>query len=123
MSTRDSLELLLEKNNLDCDEFYKKVRETLVLGVFEVICKEIEKQGTRTKELGLFRRSADELVATKLIVKNYSGCDLDDDDYLTISQYLRAFFTKGSSRIFFTKDCKYSGVLSTKSGLLQAELA
>ena len=89
---------LLAMNGIDETVFNQKLYRTLLLGVFEVICKEMKKQNTKTAEKERFRRHEDKLVATKKIVKRYAGCELTDEDYAELAPLLSAHFRTGDSR-------------------------
>ena len=47
---KQKTEELLRLNAISEDLFHQKLHRTLLLGVFEVICKEMKKQNTKTKE-------------------------------------------------------------------------
>lgn len=90
---------LLKANKIDEEAFEKKLYNTLILGVFEAICKDIKKNRTKTDEKVRFMRySNDKIAATKNIVRRYVGCHLSDSEYIKLSELLTAFFRTGDSR-------------------------
>ena len=72
--------------------------QTLLLGVFEVICKEMKKQNTKTAEKERFRKHKNKIVAAKKIVKQYAGCELSDEDYAELAILLTAHFRMSDPR-------------------------
>ena len=95
---KQKLSKLLEINGIDEALFHQKIYRTLLLGVFEVTCKEMKKQNTKTIEKERFRKYKNKIVATKKIVKQYAGCELSDEDYTELSILLTAHFRMGDSR-------------------------
>lgn len=90
---------LLEANSIDNKTFEEKLYNTLILGVFEVICKDIKKNGNKTEEKVRFMKySNDKIAATKNIVKRYVGCTLSENEYIKLSELLIAFFRAGTPR-------------------------
>lgn len=89
---------LLALNGIDDKLFYQKLYRTLLLGVFEVICKEMKKRGTKTAEKEIYRKHADKIIATKRIVNQYVGCKLKEEDYAELSTLLAAHFRTGDLR-------------------------
>lgn len=96
--SKQKTENLLRLNGIDEDLFYQKLHRTLLLGVFEVICKEMKKQNTKTAEKERFRKYKDKIVPTKKIVRQYSGCELSNYDYEELSGLLAAHFRTGDPR-------------------------
>lgn len=95
---KQKIENLLSLNEISEDLFYEKLHRTLLLGVFEVICKEMKKNNNKIAEKERFRKYKDKIVPTKKIVKQYSGCELSLDDYEELSKLLAAHFRTGDSR-------------------------
>lgn len=95
---KQKTEELLRLNAISEDLFHQKLHRTLLLGVFEVICKEMKKQNTKTAEKERFRKYKDKTVPTKKIVKQYSGCELSGDDYEEMAALLAAHFRTGDPR-------------------------
>lgn len=95
---KQKTEELLKLNCIDEDLFHQKLHQTLLLGVFEVICKEMRKQNTKTSEKERFRKYKDKTVPTKKIVKQYSGCELTADDYDELATLLTSHFRTGAPR-------------------------
>lgn len=95
---KQKTENLLILNEINEDSFYEKLHRTLLLGVFEVICKEIKKYNTKIVEKERFRKYKDKIVPTKKIVKQYTGCKLSSDDYKDLSTLLAAYFRTGDPR-------------------------
>lgn len=89
---------LLRLNGIDETVFYRKLHRTLLLGVFETVCKEMKKQKTKTAEKERFRKHKDKILPTKMIVKQYAGCELSGDDYAEIATLLAAHFRTGDHR-------------------------
>lgn len=89
---------LLKMNGIDESLFYLKLHRTLLLGVFEVVCKEMKKQNTKAEEKERFRKYNDKIVPTKKMVKKYAGCQLTDDDYAELATLLTAHFRTGDPR-------------------------
>ena len=89
---------LLALNEIDDSEFHAKLFRTLLLGVFETICKEMKKQNVKNVEKEKFRNHKDKIVATKLLVKKYAGCQLDEDGYIFMKDLLSAHFRTGDAR-------------------------
>lgn len=89
---------LLAMNGIEESVFLEKLYRTLLLGVFEEVCKEIKKQKTKTAEKERFRKFKDKIAPTRSIVERYAGCKLNDDDYAELSKLLAAFFRAGDSR-------------------------
>lgn len=89
---------LLALNDIDIEVFNQKLHKTLLLGVFEVVCKEIKKQGIKTIERASFRKFKDKTIPAKRIIKQYAGCELLSDDYEEAAKLLTAFFNTGDPR-------------------------
>lgn len=99
----EEVEELLKLNRIDIEIFEKKLYQTLILGVFEAICKDIIKQNTKLTERDLYRKRQDKVAVTKSIVNRYVGCTLSEDGYVQISKLLAAFFSTGDPRRSFEK--------------------
>ena len=96
---------LLKANKIDEEAFGEKLYNTLILGVFEAICKDIKKNETKIDEKVRFMRySNDKIAATKNIVRRYVGCDLSESEYSKLSELLTAFFRTGDPRKKFDDD-------------------
>lgn len=95
---REKISDLLAMNGIEESAFLQKLHRTLLLGVFEVVCKEIKKQNTKTEEKERFRTYKDKVVPTRKIIEHYAGCKLTDDDYIELSRLLTAFFRAGDPR-------------------------
>lgn len=89
---------LLAMNGIQESVFLEKLYRTLLLGVFEVVCKEIKKQDAKTTEKEKFRKFKDKIIPTRMIVKHYTGCQLRDEDYMEMAKLLTAFFRTGDPR-------------------------
>ena len=101
------IDVLLTLNDIDKTLFAEKVYNTLLLGIFEAICKDIKKYGTKLDEQNIFRNRKDKLVATKTIVDKYTGCKMTDKEYSTLSVLLSAFFsTTGEKRKSFDESVR-----------------
>jgi|GEM_PF-2984368 len=97
----DSVIELLTLNDIDREEFCEKLYRTLLLGVFEVICKDIKKQNKKIVERELFRKRENKVLAAKSVVSRYVGCTLTDEGYAQIAKLLAAFFSTGDPRKHF----------------------
>lgn len=96
---------LLKANKIKEDTFEEKLYNTLILGVFEAICKDIKKNGVQIEEkIRYMKYSNDKIAATKNIVKRYVGCDLSLYEYSRLSELLTAFFRTGDPRKKFDDD-------------------
>ena len=85
----EQLSHLLEVNGIDAEVFEQKLHNTLILGVFEAICKDIKKHGNKTEEKVRFMKySNDKIAATKNIVKRYVGCTLSENEYGKLCLFL-----------------------------------
>lgn len=89
---------LLAMNGIEESVFLEKLHRTLLLGVFEVVCKEIKKQKRKSVEKESFRKFKDKTIPTRKIVERYAGCQLSGDDYIELSRLLAAFFRTGDPR-------------------------
>jgi len=89
---------IINLNDIDKEVFYAKLHQTLLLGVFESVCKEIKKQNTKSFERASFLKFKDKTIPTKKIIKKYVGCELSYDDYQELTSLLVAFFSTGDSR-------------------------
>ena len=94
----DKILNLLALNGIDVEVFNQKLHKTLLLGVFEVVCKEIKKQGSKATERTSFRKFKNKTIPTKRIIKQYAGCELLDDEYEEMATLLGAFFNTGDPR-------------------------
>ena len=101
MIKSDALSLLLQNNQIIGDQLEDMLYNTLILGVFEALCKDILKSGRIVEEKERFRKYANKTVAAKRLVNRYIGCCLSDEEYHTISIYLTAFFSKSDKRKTF----------------------
>ena len=100
---------LLKANKIDGEIFGEKLYNTLILGVFEAICKDIKKNNTKIDEKVRFMRySNDKIAATKNIVRRYVGCDLSKTEYIKLSELLTAFFRAGDPRKKFDDNFRES---------------
>ena len=91
-------EQLLQINGIDQAQFDEKLYQTLLLGVFEALCKDIRKNDAWVVERERYRRYTNKTVAAKIIVSNYVGCILPDEAYVRMADLLSAFFSTGDSR-------------------------
>ena len=89
---------LISLNGIDDNEFHEKLFRTLLLGVFETICKEMKRQNKKQEEKETFRKHKDKIVASKLIVRKYAGCQLNEEGYALLANLLTAHFRTGDSR-------------------------
>lgn len=105
MINSGTLSLLLKNNGISNSALEEKLYNTLILGIFEAVCKDILKEGTKTKAKEFFRKTLDKKSAAKMLVSKYTGCNLSDSEYETIATYLHAFFSKDPKRKLF--DSKY----------------
>lgn len=92
------IEDLLDINSVSREAFEETVYYTLLNGVFETICREIKRSGTKAEELSRFRNSKDHILVTKGIVKRYAKCQLNEQEYKYIYRLLRSFFNKKATR-------------------------
>lgn len=95
---KDKIKKILANNIIDEEIFDKKLYNTLLLGIFEAICKDIKKSNTYIEEKEKYRKNPDKTSATRLLVKRYVNCMLDDDDYEILEKYFRAYFQKDGRR-------------------------
>ncbi len=95
---------LLAVNGIEESVFLEKLYRALLLSVFEVVCKEIKKQGVKTMEKENFRKFKNKVIPTRGIVARYAGCQLPDEDYAEMARLLTAFFRTGSPRKKFQDD-------------------
>lgn len=109
---RSKISNLLALNEIDELEFHEKLFRTLLLGVFETICKEMKKQNVKNVEKEKFRNHKDKVVATKLLVKKYAGCQLDEDGCQLMKDLLSAHFRTGDARKRF--DAPYRELLTSQ---------
>ena len=106
------IENLLQINNITRSSFEEKAYYTMLLGVFETICKEITKQNLKVHEKEKFRTSPNKLLATKHLVSKYVGCKLSEDEYFYLMNLFIAFFNKDNIRKIYDK--KYRQNLLSK---------
>lgn len=92
---------LLAMNGIEEPVFLEKLYRTLLLGVFEVVCKEIKKQDTKIIEKERFRKFKNKVIPTRMIVERYTGCKLLNEDYMEMAKLLTAFFRTGDPRKTF----------------------
>lgn len=97
----EKIEEILSLNGIDQQSFNQKVYQTLILGVFEVVCKEMKKQNARIIEKENFRKHKNKAIAAKLIVQRYTGCQLPGDAYIFMADLLSAYFRTGAPRKTF----------------------
>ena len=107
-----NVETLIELNNIDKKDFEEKLYNTMILGVFEALCKDIKKSHTKIEEKEKYRKSNDKVAVTKRIVKKYVGCYLKDEDYERLSILLKAYFSKSNTRKVF--DIQYKTKILNK---------
>ena len=106
MISDDYLSILLNNNGVIESELEEKLYHTLILGVFEALCKDMIKCNKTTEEKERFRKSSDKAIATKRLVSKYIGCNLSNNEHEIIAKYLHAFFSKESNRKIFDNDYK-----------------
>ena len=104
----DKLNKLLELNSISSEEFEKTIYTALLNGIFETICNEIKRSGTKVEELSKFRKHRDHLAVTKGIVNRYAKCKLTENEYEYIYTLIRAFFNKQTTRIEISGNVKDS---------------
>lgn len=97
------LEELLSNNNISQSEFEEKLYITLLRGVFEAICKDMKKNGSRIQEKERFRKTRNKITATKMLVNKYVGCKLEDKEYEELSKLFIAYFQTGDPRKSFSE--------------------
>lgn len=97
-------ERLLNINGIDQSEFDEKLYQTLLLGVFEALCKDIRKADAWVLERDRFRKYSNKSVAAKKLVTQYVGCSLSDEDYARLAELLSAFFSVGDARKQFDEN-------------------
>lgn len=109
----DKIKQLLYLNHIREQDYEEIVYKTILMGIFESICKEIKRQNTKVEELSRFRRNKDHLFVTKKIVERYAGCRLSEEEYDLMYQLLRAFFRK--------KDFREDIPITIKRNLLESQ--
>lgn len=110
------LESLLDKNEVERSELEEKLYRTLILGVFTSLCKEIEKNGTKSTDKVTFMKFTDKGTAAENIIRNHHiDCKFTDDEYQLIGTYLMAFFKKS------TRDKKFYDVYNREELLKKQE--
>lgn len=92
------ISVLLAMNKVEEPVFIEKLHRTLLLGVFEVVCKEIKRQGTKLTEKERFRKFKNKTIPTRMIVGRYAGCKLPNEDSMEMVKLLTAFFRTGDPR-------------------------
>lgn len=95
---KEKITELISLNDIDDNEFHEKLFRTLLLGVFETICKEMKKQNKKQEEKEKFRNHKDKIVACKMIVRKYAGCQLNEEGYAFLANLLIAHFRTGDPR-------------------------
>lgn len=97
-------ERLLNINGIDQRKFDEKLYQTLLLGVFEALCKDIRKADAWVLERDRYRKYSDKTIAAKKLVTQYVGCTLNDEDYSRLAELLSAFFSAGDARKQFDEN-------------------
>ena len=64
MIDNKSLSTLLANNSITESDLEEKLYNTLILGVFEALCKDILKANLKTEEKEKYRKSSDKVVAS-----------------------------------------------------------
>ena len=101
MISLNKTEELLLKNSIDADAFDDKLYQTLLLGVFEALCKDILKSNAKVSERKEFIKFKNKTTAAKNLVSRYIGCELTEDGYARMGVLLSAFFSADDHRIQF----------------------
>lgn len=91
-------EQLLQLNEIDQTRFDEKLYQTLLLGVFEALCKDIRKNDAWGIEREKYRKYSNKTTAAKKLVSSYIGCSLTEEGYERMAELLTAFFSAGDSR-------------------------
>ena len=108
MINNPSLSLLLANNGIKESVLEEKLYHTLILGVFEVLCKDLSKKNLCVEAKESFRKSPDKVFFAKNLVSKHVGCKLSDSECKIIVEYLKAFFSKENSRKSFDTNYKES---------------
>lgn len=106
MISNEKLSILLRNNGIEEDMLEEKVYNTLITGIFEVICKDILKRNAKISEKERFRKSPNKILAAKRLVDTHIGCTLSQDEYEILAGLLKAFFCKDSRRKKYDNDYK-----------------
>jgi len=77
---KDKLRALVERNDINEEDMDRIVYQTMLRGVFEVICRALKDPDIRNKELSLFRKRKDHIHATKQLAERYTGCSFDEQE-------------------------------------------
>lgn len=98
---KKSINRILNDNYIEEELFEYKLYNTLLLGIFEAVCKDIKKRNIYIEEKERYRKNPDKLSATKILIKRYVSCELISQDYEILNKYFHAYFQKDSKRKLF----------------------
>lgn len=101
---KEKIEKILLDNSITTEEFDNKLYNTLLLGIFEAVCKDIKKNNTRIDEKERYRKNPDKISATKLLIDRYLNCSLSREEYEILNTYFHAFFSKDGTRKLFDEE-------------------
>ena len=96
---KNKINRILHNNQIVEEDFDHKLYNTMLLGVFEAVCKDIKKRNVIVEEKERYRKNPDKLSATKILINRYINCELDNEDYEFLKKYFHAFF---QNRLFLT---------------------
>lgn len=102
----DQVNRIIKDNKIDIEEFNQKLSKTLILGIFEAICKDIKKYNKKIEEKERYRKNPDKLSAIKMLVRRYANCILSDEEYEVLQEYFNAYFSKDNRRKIFDNSYK-----------------
>ncbi len=89
------------------DAVKEEYRRAFLLNVFRKLCSKMQKNNSVRDEIRvLFRQTYDPTNTTKLIVRKYIGCDLDDIESAMIEKWIRAHFNKNNRRMPISNNTK-----------------
>ncbi len=110
---KDRITRILSENSISNEDFDKKLYNTLLLGIFEAICKDIKKNDSFIKEKEKYRKNPDKMSSTKLLISRYLNCSLENEDYEILERYFHAFFSKDGKRAVYS-DIYRNNLLKTQ---------
>lgn len=90
------LEELLLNNGSNYEQAEEKLYETLIIGVFSAVCKDIEKESkeTQIKLRTSFRNIGNDTLGARQILQKYTVCIFSESEYQRFGSLFRAYFQK-----------------------------
>ena len=95
----DSLNKILNRNNIPLDEVEKVVYEYILLSIFEDIVAYLLEDNNRENTMNTLRQFENKEIVVNKLILDITGMKVNESELSTITKWVIAFIEKKSSRI------------------------